>query len=116
MPRWVNSPVGQLDGVTIGIFAIAKAERIAVSDVAETCASRHESFSQGSDVLGVKDDFGTFAAGRGGARVQGDSGTACGKLAPAFFARDLAEAEYLSVEFGHSIDLGSEKDDARQLH
>jgi hypothetical protein len=56
----------------------------------------------------VKYDLGALAAGGGWAGVERDICAACGEFPPAFFAGDLFEAEYVSVEFAHDIDLASE--------
>jgi hypothetical protein len=77
---------------------------------AEGCASCDEGFAQSGDVFGVEYDFGAFAAWRGWAGMEGDVGGTCGEFAPAFFVGDLFEAEDVSVEVGHCVDLGGEED------
>src|SRR5271169_5582735 len=48
--------------------------------------------------------------------MQRDPRAASRKLPPAFFMRDLVEAENFSVEFSHLIDLGGKQDHARHFH
>ncbi len=88
---WVSA-VGQLNGISVWIFAVTEAKLFSLPGLRELRATRHKRFAQGGDIFGIEDDLRTLAARRRGAGVQSNSRSACGKLPPAFLIRDLLQA------------------------
>jgi hypothetical protein len=60
----VHSTIGQLNGIAVRVFAIAKTEHTALPDLAEAGAARYQLFTQSCDIFGMKHDFRTLAARR----------------------------------------------------
>src|SRR5436309_7004597 len=55
-----RSPVRQLNWVSIGILAVAKAKKVPLPDLAEFRAARDQLFADGCDITGAKYDLGPF--------------------------------------------------------
>src|SRR6202000_1608380 len=109
-------PVRQLDGIAVGVLAVAEMEHLADPRLAEAGTARDQPLALGGDVLGMEHELGSLAAGRGGTGMQRDGHPSGIELAPALLGGDLLQAQHLAVEFAHRIHPRGEQDHPRQLH
>jgi len=58
----MKSSIGQLNGIAVGIFAIAQAKHIPLSDFPDACTARHQRFAHAGNIGCVKNNLWSLAA------------------------------------------------------